>query len=81
MHKTVVTFVFKKKRKNLKVFLFSSALAFMKTDKGQICYFPSEKAKGALIPTRDHCHLGTLQVQSVSYVFAMSRLLPSHFNE
>lgn len=128
----------RKKRKNLKVFLFSSALAFMKTDKGQICYFPSEKAKGALIfslpipewiiivrllwvtmcsvarftfkwnqmavhsemiysnddgnkskvlfhigpaPTRDHCHLGTLQVQSVSYVFAMSRLLPSHFNE
>lgn len=128
----------RKKGKISRFFLFSSALAFMKTDKGQICYFPSEKAKGALIfslpipewiiivrllwvtmcsvarftfkwnqmavhsemiysnddgnkskvlfhigpaPTRDHCHLGTLQVQSVSYVFAMSRLLPSHFNE
>lgn len=34
-----------------------------------------------LASTWDFCHLGTLQVQSVSYVFAMSRLLPSHFNE
>lgn len=34
-----------------------------------------------LASTGDCCHLRTLQVQSVSYVFAMSRLLPSHFNE
>lgn len=32
-------------------------------------------------PARDHCHLWSFQVQSVSYVFAMSRLLPSHFNK
>lgn len=131
-------FCFQEKKGKISRFFYFPLHCFMKTDKGQICYFPSEKAKGALIfslpipewiiivrllwvtmcsvarftfkwnqmavhsemiysndhgnkskvlfhigpaPTRDHCHLGTLQVQSVSYVFAMSRLLPSHFNE
>lgn len=32
-------------------------------------------------PTWDCCHSWVVQVQVVSYFFAMSRLLPSHFNE
>lgn len=47
MHKTVATFVFWEKKKS-RFFYFAVYRAFMKTDKGQICYFPSEKAEGLL---------------------------------